>query len=210
MSSTESAGQAVPNREFLRARSTSYTVGHRCDVHWPTGELVTDRVAGVCRIGKRPQNLARATGRPEADWRRVRGPVERAATVQDRDRRAGHPLGPRAVGPHPNALPLIMTHGWPGLRSSSCFRSPSVHSPTRLRTAAVAEDAFHLRAAVDPHGYGVLRPADRARRRGPIRIGRAWDELMQRLELPPGLPSLRGATWAPRSPTPWAAWDSTG
>ena len=42
-----------------------------------------------------------------------RGAAERAATVHDRDRRGGYPLHPRPLTPE-NALPLIMTHGWPG------------------------------------------------------------------------------------------------
>ena len=42
-----------------------------------------------------------------------RGEAQCPAAVRHQDRRAGHPLHPRPV-PHPNALPMIITHGWPG------------------------------------------------------------------------------------------------
>ena len=42
-----------------------------------------------------------------------RGEAECVAAVHDRDRRARHSVRPRPSR-HPNAMPLIMTHGWPG------------------------------------------------------------------------------------------------
>ena len=76
-----------------------------------------------------------------------------------------------------NALPLIMTHGWPGsvvelLETIGPLTDPTAHG-------ASAEDAFHLVLPSIP-GYGFSdEPTEIGW--GPIRIGRAWDELMSRL-----------------------------
>jgi pimeloyl-ACP methyl ester carboxylesterase len=76
-----------------------------------------------------------------------------------------------------NALPLIMTHGWPGsvvelLEIIGPLTDPTEHGGS-------AEDAFHLVLPSIP-GYGFSdEPTEIGW--GPIRIGRAWDELMSRL-----------------------------
>ena len=76
-----------------------------------------------------------------------------------------------------NALPLIMTHGWPGsvvelLETIGPLTDPTAHG-------GHAEDAFHLVLPSIP-GYGFsAEPAELGW--GPIRIGQAWPELMQRL-----------------------------
>src|SRR5437667_6813877 len=79
--------------------------------------------------------------------------------------------------PHENALPLIMTHGWPGsvmemIDSVGPLTDPTAHG-------GGAEDAFHLVLPSLP-GYGLSGE--------PIEIGwdlgrtaRAWAELMRRL-----------------------------
>jgi pimeloyl-ACP methyl ester carboxylesterase len=78
---------------------------------------------------------------------------------------------------HENALPLIMTHGWPGsvielLETVGPLTDPASHGGS-------AEDAFHLVLPSIP-GYGFsAEPAELGW--GPIRIGRAWAELMRRL-----------------------------
>ena len=76
-----------------------------------------------------------------------------------------------------NALPLVMTHGWPGsvvelLETIGPLTDPTAHGGS-------AEDAFHLVLPSIP-GYGFSdEPTEIGW--GPIRIGRAWDELMSRL-----------------------------
>ncbi len=169
--------------------------------HWPTGELVTDRSQGV-QLGA-IQNLARYWT-TEYDWRRCEARLN--ALPQFKTEIDGldiHLVHVRSA--HPNALPLIMTHGWPGsvielLDTIGPLTDPTAHGGR-------AEDAFHLVLPSIP-GYGFSdQPTELGW--GPIRIGRAWDELMQRLGYFSGT-SPRGQTWAPRSPTPWAAWDSTG
>jgi hypothetical protein len=78
---------------------------------------------------------------------------------------------------HKNALPLIMTHGWPGsvvelLETIGPLTDPTAHGGR-------AEDAFHLVLPSIP-GYGFSgEPAELGW--GPIRIGQAWAELMRRL-----------------------------
>ena len=78
---------------------------------------------------------------------------------------------------HENALPLIVTHGWPGsiieqLKIIDPLTNPTAH-------AGNASDAFHLVIPSMP-GYGFSgRPKDKGW--NPDRIARAWAELMKRL-----------------------------
>ena len=78
---------------------------------------------------------------------------------------------------HENALPLIMTHGWPGsvielLETVGPLTDPTAHGGT-------PEDAFHLVLPSLP-GYGFSgEPTELGWDSG--RIARAWAELMKRL-----------------------------
>ena len=79
--------------------------------------------------------------------------------------------------PHENALPMIITHGWPG----SVVEMLNVIGPLSDPTAhgGSADDAFHLVIPSMP-GYGFSdRPADTGW--GPDHIARAWAVLMERL-----------------------------
>jgi len=79
--------------------------------------------------------------------------------------------------PHENALPLIMTHGWPGsvielLETIGPLTDPTAHG-------GQAEDAFHLVLPSLP-GYGFSgEPAELGWNVG--RVAQAWAELMHRL-----------------------------
>ncbi len=78
---------------------------------------------------------------------------------------------------HEDALPLIITHGWPG----SVIEMLNVVGPLTDPTAhgGTAEDAFHLVLPSMP-GYGFsARPA--ATGWDPVHIARAWIALMKRL-----------------------------
>lgn len=78
---------------------------------------------------------------------------------------------------HPNARPLIMTHGWPG----SIVELLDVIGPLTDPTAhgGKAEDAFHLILPSLP-GYGFSgRPTEPGW--GRARVAKAWDTLMKRL-----------------------------
>jgi pimeloyl-ACP methyl ester carboxylesterase len=79
--------------------------------------------------------------------------------------------------PHENALPVIITHGWPG----SVVEMLNVIGPLSDPTAhgGSADDAFHLVIPSMP-GYGFSgRPADTGW--DPDHIARAWAVLMERL-----------------------------
>ncbi|WP_405049105.1 MULTISPECIES: epoxide hydrolase family protein [unclassified Rhizobium] len=78
---------------------------------------------------------------------------------------------------HENALPLIMTHGWPGsilelLKVIDPLTNPTAHGGR-------AEDAFHLVVPSIP-GFGFSGKPD-VRGWGSDHIGRAWSTLMDRL-----------------------------
>src|SRR5438034_11737065 len=79
--------------------------------------------------------------------------------------------------PHENALPLIMTHGWPGsvmemIDSVGPLTDPTAHGGS-------AEDAFHLVLPSIP-GYGFSgEPTELGW--GPGRVAQAWGKLMQGL-----------------------------
>jgi pimeloyl-ACP methyl ester carboxylesterase len=79
--------------------------------------------------------------------------------------------------PHPHAMPMLMTHGWPG----SIFELLKVVDPLINPTAhgGRAEDAFHLVLPSYP-GYG-FSDKPRGTGWGPERVARSFHELMVRL-----------------------------
>src|SRR4051794_9820819 len=140
---------------------------------WPTRELVGDRSQGVQLAAL--QELARYWT-SEYDWRRCEARLN--ALPQFKTKIDGldiHFIDVKSV--HENALPLVMTHGWPGsvielLETIGPLTDPTAHGGR-------AEDAFHLVLPSIP-GYGFSdEPTEVGW--GPIRIGQAWDELMRRL-----------------------------
>ena len=100
---------------------------------------------------------------------------------------------------HEDALPLIMTHGWPGsvielLETIGPLTDPTAHGGN-------AEDAFHLVLPSLP-GYGFSsEPAELGWSSG--RVAQAWAELMHRLGYTRYV-AQGGDVGAP-SPTSWAA-----
>ncbi|HEY1166381.1 MAG TPA: epoxide hydrolase [Chitinophaga sp.] len=79
--------------------------------------------------------------------------------------------------PHPNALPLIITHGWPGSVFEQIKLIEPLTDPTKY--GGRAEDAFDVVIPSLP-GFGFSgQPAEAGW--GLERIGRAWDTLMKRL-----------------------------
>ncbi|HEY7224355.1 MAG TPA: epoxide hydrolase, partial [Micromonosporaceae bacterium] len=139
----------------------------------PSKELVDDRSQGVQLATI--QELARywATG---YDWRaceaRLNALPQFTTEIDGVDVHFIH-----VKSAHEDALPLIMTHGWPGsvielLETVGPLTDPVAHGGS-------AGDAFHLVLPSIP-GYGFsAEPAELGW--GPIRIGRAWAELMRRL-----------------------------
>jgi Epoxide hydrolase N terminus len=140
---------------------------------WPTSELVADRSQGVQLATI--QELARYWA-TDYDWRRCEAKL--TALPQFTTQIDGvdiHFIHIRSS--HPDALPLIVTHGWPG----SVIELLEVVGPLTDPTAhgGSAEDAFDLVLPSLP-GYGFSGdPAEDGW--DPGRIARAWAELMHRL-----------------------------
>ncbi|GAA3585221.1 epoxide hydrolase family protein [Kribbella ginsengisoli] len=140
---------------------------------WPSRELVTDRSQGVQLATV--QELARYWT-TDHDWRAFEARLNAVPQyTTDVDGVEIHFVHVRS--PHENALPLIMTHGWPG----SVVELLGVIGPLTDPTAygGRAEDAFHLVLPSLP-GYGLSgEPAELGWENG--RIAHAWAELMKRL-----------------------------
>jgi pimeloyl-ACP methyl ester carboxylesterase len=140
---------------------------------WPSRELVTDRSQGVQLATM--QALARYWA-TEYDWRRCEARLNALPQfMTEIDGVDIHFIHVRS--PHAGALPLIMTHGWPGsvvelLETVGPLTDPTTHGGS-------AEDAFHLVLPSLP-GYGFSgEPAELGWNVG--RTAQAWAELMRRL-----------------------------
>jgi len=140
---------------------------------WPTKELVADRSQGVQLATV--QELARFWT-TEYDWRTFEATLN--ALTQCKTEIDGVDIHfIHAKSPHPDALPLVITHGWPG----SITEMLGVIGPLTDPTAhgGSAEDAFDLVIPSLP-GYGFSsEPAELGWNVG--RIAQAWAELMRRL-----------------------------
>ena len=140
---------------------------------WPSKEIVSDRSQGV-QLGAL-QALTRYWLN-EYDLGRVEARLNALPQfVSEIDGLDVHFIHVRSS--HENALPLIMTHGWPGsvielLDSVGPLTEPTAHGGR-------PEDAFHLVLPSLP-GYGLsAEPAEIGWDLG--RTARAWAELMRRL-----------------------------
>jgi pimeloyl-ACP methyl ester carboxylesterase len=140
---------------------------------WPTQELVGDRAQGVQLATI--QELARYWT-ADYDWRvceaRLNALPQFTTEIDGDEVHFIH-----VKSPHDNALPLIITHGWPGsvielLDAVGPLTDPPAHGGR-------AEDAFDLVLPSLP-GYGFSgEPAETGW--NPARIAQAWAELMSRL-----------------------------
>jgi len=140
---------------------------------WPSKELVADRSQGVQLATL--QELARYWT-SEYDWRQCEARLNALPQfTTEIDGVEIHFIHVRSR--HENALPLIMTHGWPGsvielLETVGPLTDPTAHGGT-------PEDAFHVVLPSLP-GYGFSgEPTELGWESG--RIARAWAELMNRL-----------------------------
>ena len=140
---------------------------------WPTRELVVDDSQGVQLATT--QALARYWA-TDYDWRKVEAKLN--ATPQfltEIDGQDIHFIHVRSK--HDDALPLIVTHGWPGsiieqMKIIDLLTNPTAHG-------ASASDAFHLVIPSIP-GYG-FSPEPKTLGWDPVRIAKAWVVLMPRL-----------------------------
>jgi pimeloyl-ACP methyl ester carboxylesterase len=140
---------------------------------WPDRETVADRSQGAQLALLR--ELVQYWGRGY-DWRKAEAKLNAFPQFMTRiDGLDIHFIHVRSR--HPNALPLIVTHGWPG----SVFEQIKLIGPLTDPTAfgGRAEDAFDVVIPSLP-GYGFSAQPTEAGW-GSERIGRAWDVLMKRL-----------------------------
>jgi pimeloyl-ACP methyl ester carboxylesterase len=140
---------------------------------WPSKELVPDRSQGVQLATL--QTLARFWV-TEYDWRKAEEKLNalRQFTTQI-DGVDIHFIHVRSQ--HENALPLVMTHGWPGSVIELLDTIGPLTDPTAY--GGSAEDAFHLVLPSIP-GYGFSgEPTEVGW--DPGRVAQAWAELMNRL-----------------------------
>ena len=140
---------------------------------WPDRETVNDRSQGV-QLAEFKE-MVRYWG-TDYDWRKAEARLNAfpqfITTIDDVDIHFIH-----VRSRHPNALPIIITHGWPG----SVIEQLKIIDPLTDPTAhgGRAEDAFDVVIPSLP-GYGF---SGKPKGTGwdPDRIARAWAELMQRL-----------------------------
>ena len=140
---------------------------------WPDKETVGDRSQGT-QLAKL-QELVRYWG-TDYDWRKVEAKLNALpqfiTTIDGLDIHFIH-----VRSRHPNALPVIITHGWPGsiteqLKVIGPLTDPTAHGGR-------AQDAFDVVIPSMP-GYGFSgKPT--ATGWNPDRIARAWAELMKRV-----------------------------
>ena len=140
---------------------------------WPSKELVADRSQGVQLATL--QELARYWT-SEYDWRKCEARLNALPQfTTEIDGVEIHFIHVRSR--HENAMPLIMTHGWPGsvielLDTVGPLTDPTAHGGS-------PDDAFHLVLPSLP-GYGFSgTPTELGWENG--RIAAAWAELMARL-----------------------------
>jgi pimeloyl-ACP methyl ester carboxylesterase len=141
---------------------------------WPTKELVGDRSQGVQLAAM--QALAKYW-LGEYDFGRVEARLnELPQFVTEIDGVDIHFIHVRSQ--HENALPLVITHGWPGsaiemLDVIELLTDPTAHGGR-------AEDAFDLVVPSLP-GYGLSSKPTEIGWIPPVRVAKAWAELMRRL-----------------------------
>jgi pimeloyl-ACP methyl ester carboxylesterase len=140
---------------------------------WPSKELVEDRSQGVQLAAL--QALA-SYWTKEYDWRKAEAKLNALPQfTTEIDGVEIHFIHVHSA--HEDALPLIMTHGWPGsvvelLETVGPLTDPTAHG-------GGAEDAFDLVLPSVP-GYGFsAEPAELGWYAG--RVAQAWPELMRRL-----------------------------
>src|SRR5688500_5454121 len=140
---------------------------------WPEKETVSDATQGVQLATM--QKLAQYWAN-DYDWRKVEARLNALPNfITEIDGLDIHFIHVRSK--HPNALPVIVTHGWPGsvteqLKIIGPLTDPTAHGGR-------AEDAFDVIIPSMP-GYGFSgKPTSPGW--GPERIARAWDVLMTRL-----------------------------
>jgi pimeloyl-ACP methyl ester carboxylesterase len=158
---------SIPEQEIVELRRRVAAT------RWPTRELVEDRSQGVQLATLRELANYWST---DYDWRKCESRLNALPQFTTGiDGVEIHFIHVRSR--HENALPLIMTHGWPGSVIELLETVGPLTDPTRHGGAP--GDAFHLVLPSLP-GYGFSgEPTELGW--DAARTGRAWAELMRRL-----------------------------
>jgi pimeloyl-ACP methyl ester carboxylesterase len=183
MSATEVAEQKDSDNPAIRPFEVGFPDAELTDLRsrinatrWPERETVTDDSQGV-RLAMM-QELARYWG-TDYDWRKCEAKLNALPNfITEIDGLDIHFLHVRSQ--HDDAVPLIVTHGWPG----SIIEQLKIIEPLTNPTAhgASASDAFHLVIPSLPgHGFSA-KPTSTGW--DPVRIARAWVVPMKRLGYP--------------------------
>lgn len=140
---------------------------------WADKETVSDGSQGIQMA--RVQELVKYWG-TSYDWRKVEAKLNAlpqfVTTIDGVDIQFIH-----VRSRHPNALPLILTHGWPGSPLEFLKTIGPLTDPTAY--GGRAEDAFDVVIpAIPGHGFSG-KPTELGW--GPQRVAMAWDVLMKRL-----------------------------
>jgi pimeloyl-ACP methyl ester carboxylesterase len=172
-STIETAAETRPFHLEIREEQMDDLRRRIAATRWPSKELVPDRSQGVQLAMLR--ELARYW-ETDYDWRKAEAKLNAVPQfTTEIDGLDIHFIHVRS--PHENAMPLIMTHGWPGsvielLEVAAPLTDPTAHGGD-------AADAFHLVLPSLP-GYGFsAEPTEVGWDLG--RTARAWAELMHRL-----------------------------
>jgi len=157
----------IPDKQLKDLRQQILTT------RWPEKETVADQSQGVPLATM--QRLAHYWA-TDYDWRKIEAKLNTLPQFMTNiDGLEIHFIHVRSK--HPNALPLIITHGWPG----SVLEQIKLIGPLTDPTAhgGKAEDAFDVIIPSMP-GYGFSgKPTNTGW--GPEHMGQAWDVLMKRL-----------------------------
>jgi len=194
-SNVENATEIRPFRVDMPEEAVADLRRRIAATRWPSKELVADRSQGVQLATL--QELARYWA-AEYDWRACEAKLNAlpqfTTAIDGVDIHFIH-----VKSNHENALPLIMTHGWPGsvielLETVGPLTDPTAHGGS-------AADAFDLVLPSIP-GYGFsAEPTELGWYAG--RTAQAWAELMRRLGYTRYV--AQGGDQALPSPTRWAA-----
>ncbi|MDM9645767.1 epoxide hydrolase family protein [Rhizobium sp. S163] len=143
------------------------------ETRWPDKETVDDISQGIQL--DRVQKLVKYWG-TDYDWRKAESELnavpEFITKIDGVDIQFIH-----VRSRHPNALPLLLTHGWPGSQFEFMKAIGPLTDPTAF--GGRAEDAFDVVIPSIPgHGFSG-KPTELGW--GPDRVAKAWDVLMKRL-----------------------------
>lgn len=176
----DAASQYTAGAEEIRPFTVNFPEGDLTELRqrvlatrWPARETVSDRSQGVQL--NRLKDLLQYWG-TSYNWRKAEAKLNALpqfkTTIDGLDIHFIH-----VRSSHPNALPIIITHGWPG----SIFELYKAIDPLTNPTAygGKASDAFDVVIPSMPgYGFSAL-PTEPGW--GPDRMARAWDVLMKRL-----------------------------